>query len=96
MANDVTDPRRISTDALRTEEGITAVATMMGVAFRDDVLYPVLDHTPPDMHQSLAERVLSALSGVLCAYIGPENTKAALDAAKLAIDEVQKERRHAN
>lgn len=90
----MSDPRAFSTDKLHTEDGITEVAALAAIAYRDDVLLPILDHTPPHMRQAVWERLLCAIVGVGCAELGPDAMKEALNEAKRAIDETRKRRGH--
>lgn len=86
----------ISVADLQTEEGVTQAGAQMARVTCEGVLWPTLDHTPPEMRQVLMERFLSGLAGAMCAEIGPGNAKAVLDEVKIAIDGLVSERRRAH
>lgn len=77
---------------LSTENGIVAVAVKMAETVRDDLLLPLLEHTPKEMRQALFERFFSALTGVMCAEIGPELAVDTLEAVKDALVEIHAKR----
>lgn len=88
--------RKVCLDDLGTEAGITEAGVTMAEVVCRSVLWPVIEHTPKAMRQQLFERFFSGLAGALCNEVGPELAKQTLDAVKLAIEDVQKERRHAH
>ncbi|MDZ4254114.1 MAG: hypothetical protein U1A72_16225 [Sulfuritalea sp.] len=92
----MTRDRTIDCMRLDTEEGVVSAAIAMAAAVCEDVLWPVINHTPPGMRQALFERFISGLTGAMCAEVGPERAKETLDAVKLAIDDVQRGRAHAH
>lgn len=77
---------------LGTEDGITAVTVQMAAVIHEDLLQPVLGHTPPHMRQSVVERFFSAVVALACNEVGHEMAKRALDEAKLALENVEAER----
>lgn len=80
--------RDIDLSTLSTEEGVVAAAVTMATVVCQDVLWPVVNHTPKDQVQALFERFLSGITGAMCAELGPDKAKASLDAVKLAIDDL--------
>jgi hypothetical protein len=88
--------REIDVSALGTEAGVTDAAATLAKAICDDILYHVIDLTPPAMRQSFFERFISAFVGVACAELGPDRAKQVLEAVKLAVDDVVAKRRHAD
>lgn len=90
------EARTICIAHLDTERGIVDAAVKMAEVVCTDVLWPVVECTPKERRADLFERFLSALTGAACAELGPERAKQALDAARLAIEDVQRERSHAH
>lgn len=86
------DSRKVCVASLATEEGIAAVAVQMAETLQEDLLGPVLAHTPLEKHPVLIERFFSAMTGLACNAIGPEQTKQALDEVRRALDTVAAER----
>lgn len=66
----------------------------MAEAVCQDVLWPVIDHTPAAMRQAMFERFLCGITGAMCAELGPDRAKETLDAVKLAINDVMASRSH--
>ncbi len=90
------EARTIDCTRLDTEEGVVSAAVAMAAAVCEDVLWPVINHTPSGMRQALFERFICGLAGAMCAEFGPERAKETLDAVKLAIEDLQRERTHAH
>ena len=88
----MTGERTIKVSTLSTEAGVTEAGAQMAEAVCQDLLWPVVQHTPKEWRGALFERFLSALTGAVVAEVGPERAKQALDAAKLAVDDLQAER----
>ena len=83
----------VSIADLETEAGVVAAAVQMAHATCTGGLYALVQHTPKEMRQVLFERFFCALTGAMCAEIGPDKAKETLDAVKLALAAVQAERR---
>lgn len=82
---------------LRTPAGVTeAGATLAEIVCRS-ILFDVVKNTAPALRGDLFERFISGLSGAALAELGPDRTKQALDAAKLAVDDcIAEHRRNAH
>lgn len=87
---------KVCVASLATEEGIAAVALHMAEVLQEDMLGPLLAHTPLDKHPVLIERFFSAVAGLACNAIGPEQAKLSLDVVRAALEEVAARRARAN
>lgn len=82
---------------LQSAAGVTEAGATIAELVCRSVLFDVVQHTAPALRADLFERFFSALGGAAIASIGPERTKQAFEAAKLAVDDfLEEQRRHAH
>lgn len=81
---------------LATEAGATEAGVRIAVHVAKEILHPVWDHMPPQMRAVFFERLLSGMAGAACSELGPDRTKLAFDAVKLAIDDAALRRANAH
>lgn len=84
--------RAVIAETLSTEQGAESAGLAVAREVCEALLFDVLDNTPAAMKRVFLERFLSGMAGVLCAHLGPQGAQDALDAVKVAINDVAKER----
>ena len=81
---------------LSTEEGCVLASVRLGEVLAEQLLIPVLEHTPPEMRARLMELFVCAVTGFGCSQFGPQEMTRILDAAKVGIADAVAARRKAH